>query len=443
MLLKKYLAGILCFFSLSFLYSSFSVAADLLQSIEISSTFNPVGSGSRAIGMGGAFIAVADDATAASWNPAGLVQLELPEVSIVGTFFNLEEDLMFRNQSEEEGSYEVSKSSLNYLSGTYPFNLLERNMIISASYQHLYDFSRDWDFTIVSPSGDLRQKVNYVQDGELSALGLSYCIQVTPDFSCGFTLNIWEDWFSRNGWEQEVIQKGTGYLEEIAFEFELKSHESYSFKGLNFNFGLLWNITPTITLGAVYKSPFQADIVHRYNLYSSFYFPDSNSSEPPNTYAYFMNEKLDMPMAYGIGLAIRFSDEFTASLDIYRTEWGEFILTDPNGNKISPISGVKMNKSQIDPTHQIRAGVEYLIITTKYIIPLRGGMFYDPSPAEGDPDDIFGFSLGSGIAMGRLVYDMAYQYRFGKKNGASGTNNSGFSQDIEEHMLYSSLIVHF
>lgn len=102
-----------------------------------------------------------------------------------------------------------------------------------------------------------------------------------------------------------------------------------------------------------------------------------------------------------------------------------------------------MNKSQIDPTHQIRAGVEYLIITTKYIIPLRGGMFYDPSPAEGDPDDIFGFSLGSGIAMGRLVYDMAYQYRFGKKNGASGTNNSGFSQDIEEHMLYSSLIVHF
>jgi hypothetical protein len=37
--------------------------------------------------MGGAFIAVADDPTAASWNPGGLVQLESPEVSIVGVAF--------------------------------------------------------------------------------------------------------------------------------------------------------------------------------------------------------------------------------------------------------------------------------------------------------------------------------------------------------------------
>ena len=31
--------------------------------------------GVRALGMGGAFVAVADDATAAYWNPAGLVHL--------------------------------------------------------------------------------------------------------------------------------------------------------------------------------------------------------------------------------------------------------------------------------------------------------------------------------------------------------------------------------
>jgi len=34
--------------------------------LEIPSSFNPVGSGARALGMGGAFIPVADDATAAS-----------------------------------------------------------------------------------------------------------------------------------------------------------------------------------------------------------------------------------------------------------------------------------------------------------------------------------------------------------------------------------------
>ena len=43
-----------------------------------------VGSGARAFGMGGAFLARADDATAASWNPAGLSYLRRSEVSLVG-----------------------------------------------------------------------------------------------------------------------------------------------------------------------------------------------------------------------------------------------------------------------------------------------------------------------------------------------------------------------
>jgi len=47
----------------------------------VPSSINPVGSGARAIGMGGAFIGVADDATAASWNPGGLIQLENPRAN--------------------------------------------------------------------------------------------------------------------------------------------------------------------------------------------------------------------------------------------------------------------------------------------------------------------------------------------------------------------------
>ena len=40
--------------------------------------------GARSLGLGGAFAALADDATAAFANPAGLVQLVRPEVSIEG-----------------------------------------------------------------------------------------------------------------------------------------------------------------------------------------------------------------------------------------------------------------------------------------------------------------------------------------------------------------------
>ena len=34
------------------------------------------GVGARALGMGSSFVSIADDATAAYWNPAGLVQIE-------------------------------------------------------------------------------------------------------------------------------------------------------------------------------------------------------------------------------------------------------------------------------------------------------------------------------------------------------------------------------
>ena len=52
-------------------------------------TPDPVGAGARAAGMSNAFIAIADDATAASWNPASLVQLERPEIAIVGSLLTL------------------------------------------------------------------------------------------------------------------------------------------------------------------------------------------------------------------------------------------------------------------------------------------------------------------------------------------------------------------
>jgi hypothetical protein len=42
--------------------------------------FLKVGAGARALGMGGAFVALADDASATYWNPAGLVSLSSKEV---------------------------------------------------------------------------------------------------------------------------------------------------------------------------------------------------------------------------------------------------------------------------------------------------------------------------------------------------------------------------
>ena len=50
--------------------------------------FNLTGAGARAEGFGGAFIGLADDATAVVWNPAGLAQLERAEASIVTRYIS-------------------------------------------------------------------------------------------------------------------------------------------------------------------------------------------------------------------------------------------------------------------------------------------------------------------------------------------------------------------
>jgi len=435
----------LCCLFLIYFGCQSTVWAQPLQRIEIPSSFNPLGSGARALGMGGAFIGVADDATAASWNPGGLTQLERPEMSIVGAGFYRQEDLDFGTNPEANGTNSVSEARINYISASYPFTLGGFNMVVSANYQNLYDLTRNWDFILNQSSNGLAvtQDVDYDQDGTLSAWGIAYGIQVTPRFSFGVTFNFWEDGIYKNKWDQTVVQKGSGTFAGNKFIFESRSVDKFYFSGFNANLGILWNVTSKLNLGAVFKTPFTADIKHKSSFSSSIRFPDFPAADSSPSDSFTEHEDLDMPMSYGIGLAYRFSDNFTASFDVYRTEWDDFELKDSEGNKISPISGLPSSESDVDPTYQVRMGAEYLFIQPKWVIPIRGGVFYDPAPAEGSPDDYYGFSLGSGIAIGRFIFDIAYQYRFGNDVGSSMLENLDFSEDVKEHTVYGSMIFHF
>ncbi len=421
-----------------------------IQRIEIPSSLNPVGSGARALGMGGAFIAVADDATAASWNPGGLIQLETPEISMVGTFFKRTEYDNFGTHPESSGSDRIRESNINYFSLSYPFAIFKRNMIFSLNYQHLFDFNSQLDFPFIQRSQrlSLLKNFRYKQSGQLTALGLAYSVQMTPKLSFGFTLNIWDDWLGNNGWENISYESGTGidYVKNAILNYESYRWNRYSFSGFNTNIGILWNINDKFTLGAVLKTPFTADLKHESTLNESVVYPEYPDDNLINSGTSSENEKLDMPMSFGIGIAYRASDHLTVSGDIYRTEWQNFILKDSDGNRIAPVSGLTEDESDIDPTHQIRAGAEYLFfnpVKSKYIIPIRCGLFYDPAPGEKSPDEYYGFSMGTGIVMGKIVFDMAYQYRFGNDVKTFMLQHLDFSEDVKEHTFYSSVIIHF
>ena len=437
---------LMCLICLSLSHLPESAIGQPIQRIEIPSSPTPVGSGARSLGMGSAFIAVADDATAASWNPGGLIQLETPEISSVGAFFHRIEDNDFGTNPEASGRETVTEANLNFLSGAYPFTLFDRNMIVSLNYQRRFDLTREWNFPLVQSSAGLsvNQDVDYDQSGNLSALGLAYGIQLTPDFSFGFTLNFWQNWVGMNQWKQTTRQQGAGTYMGNQFFFESKSQDRYSFRGFNTNanLGILWNITPEFTLGAVVRTPFTADIKRKSTFNSSIRFPAAPGSDSTTSISSSENVELDFPLSYGMGLAYRFSDRLTVSADFTRTEWDDFVFKDSEGNKTSAISGKPKKDSDVDPTNTFRLGAEYLFIEPTYVVPLRGGVFYDPAPAEGSPDDFYGFSLGSGFAKGRFIFDLAYQYRFGRNVGGSILKNLDFSQDVDEHTVYGSVIIH-
>lgn len=67
------------------LFTGLTVTSNLLSGDIVkgkyAGEFIATGVGARALGMGGAFVAIAEDVTAGYWNPAGLTQLSYPQIS--------------------------------------------------------------------------------------------------------------------------------------------------------------------------------------------------------------------------------------------------------------------------------------------------------------------------------------------------------------------------
>lgn len=414
----------------------------IFQEVGIASSPNPVGSGARAMGMGGAFIGIADDATSASWNPAGLIQLERPEISIVGAYLNSRDSFSSATHPEINDTGKMDDLNINYFSATYPFQFY-RNIVVSINYQRLYEFNRNFSYQYDFPPEEdakLLETMHFNQKGYIGALGLAFAIEIIPTLSFGTSLNIWTDkllW--KNEWEETVTNHRIYMVEGITYIIDTLYNEKYSeFSGTNANLGLLWDLNQYITLGIVVKWPFRASIHHELNFWQTYQSGTSNQDHIEE------GVKLKMPLSYGGGLAWRVSDALSFDLDIYRTKWSDYILIDSQGNKFSPIDGQLDSSSKVKNTTQVRFGGEYLFISKKnrLVVPLRAGIFYDPEPSYNEVKRFYGASIGSGFAYKGIIFDVAYQLRWGR-NVDTGNLIPTSRADIMQHLLLTSLIIHF
>jgi len=141
---------------------------------------------------------------------------------------------------------------------------------------------------------------------------------------------------------------------------------------------------------------------------------------------------------------LRVPDALSFDLDVYRTNWSEYILKDSKGNKFSPIDGRLKGDSDVEDTTQVRIGGEYLFILPEnnIVVPVRAGLFYDPEPSEGGVKDFYGIAVGSGIAYKKVVFDVAYVLRWGK-NIDTGNLIATSEADVTQHSILASVIFHF
>jgi hypothetical protein len=357
-----------------------------------------IGSGARALGMGGAFLARADDATAASWNPAGLSYLRRPEISLVGASNSFETTLEGVDISSLD---EFVGQAPDFLSVAFPFEVGRTTGSAQLSFQR----------TFASFAGDRnieRGTTSIVLSGSggFDVLALGVGIQPSRSIRVGGTLNRWINGFSLE--KERLLRRRT--QQEVDFDFS----------GWNVNLGLIWTPVEALNIGLVGKTPFSGgvDLSRRRTDF------ESGVDGAPDTVTHnaFRSDDvvLDFPGAVGVGLSWRPQSALTLAADYTRTFWSEgkvynYFVLPKQGEPTPPdevfdvLSYPRLVGDQVD-TDQLRLGLEFVLIRGRLKWPLRVGYFNDRqffSTDSGTPR-FNGFTAGTGIIVGPLLVDVAY-----------------------------------
>jgi hypothetical protein len=366
-----------------------------------------LGSGARALGMGGAFLARADDATAVSWNPAGLSYLGRPEISIVGT----------RNSFERGSAGGVPNDRLvgrgpDFIAMTYP---LSRGAV-QLSYQRVFSFAGTRN---IDRSTDVFETKG---TGGFDVLGVGTGWRLGRQVRMGGAFNLWV-----NGYSQRKLRtstqpppRGRGTSEQD-IDYDVES-------GVNFNIGLLWSPVESLNLGVVGRTPLTA--IASLRRFRRDFGPSDSEGEFTENSGDRSDVLIDLPGSAGFGASWRATGALTLSADYTRTFWSRgrvrnFYQIDatpdggppPEPNVFSELPYPTLDDLDQTDTQQIRIGIEYVLISGRLKVPLRIGYFVDrqyfrAAPAAGDdtgsPPWFRGYTAGTGVAVGPVLVDAAY-----------------------------------
>ena len=380
--------------------------------------------GARSMGFGGAFVALADDATAAFANPAGLTQLIRPEFSIEGRHWSHTtpyttggrvEGLPSGNGLDSTNGLRTANSSydtsgISFLAYAHPVGKWS-----FAAYRHEY---ADLGFSGATQGlygggtdcCQVRQWDNqWTSNMEILSYGMSVAYRINDHFDVGLGA-VYNDAsldarVEEYLWDEDTIDAfyaPNSYLPEQLVRTEDMFVDDNDW---TFNVGILWRLTESWSIGGVYRDGLEVDFGNRVTVGQAIDF-----GVPPGAVVWQLSGVgTEFPDIYGIGAAYRRTDgRLTVSFQWDRVQYSN--IPDSLG----------LDDQTIDDADELHLGAEYVFLDSTPIIALRLGAWYEPDhqmrATIDDPwleamtvegDDELHYSAGFGLALERSQFDLA------------------------------------
>ncbi len=428
-----------------------------------------LGSNARALGMGNAFNALSDDASAAYFNPAGLGLLKKMEFSGGLNILNYDNNTTFFGQ---ETKANTSNTTLNRLSFAFPFPTLQGSLVFGLSYHKSKDLASIVGFNGFNPNnnskiqslldtdipynlfltddsyntiidGNLNQSGNILNSGGINNWTLSGAIEVQKNFFIGGNLTVASGNYESNydyyeddtrNYYQGVT--APGQLQTTDFQtFYFNNIIKWDISGWNAKVGFLYQLEDVARFGATVQFPKTFTVDENYSELEKSIFGTGQTYQVgySDKVKYDIKTPFELTGAVAVNLKGLILSAEATWIDYTQLEF------DKAEGFSDPTKFVADNNKEIKNIFtdvlNYNLGLEYTV--PKIGLRLRGGFLTQPSAFKDDKSDFDHKYLTAGIgylANGTIGIDVAYAYGWWKDIGDNYSSNvSRTFQDIKAH----------
>jgi hypothetical protein len=429
--------------------------------------FPGLGSNARALGMGNAFNALSDDASASYFNPAGFGLIKKMELSGGLSFNNFDNTTtLFGNETQDNNT----NTSLNRISFALPFPTYQGSLVFGLSYHQSKDLSGivkfdgynsgnnskiqslldgwiPYDLYLTDTSfntiinGNLNQSGDILNTGSIDNWTFSGAIEFDKNFFIGGSLTIVNGSFEsvNNYYEDDthnVYQGITAAGEPQTTDFltfNLSNNLKWDIAGWNAKLGFLYQFEDIARFGATVQFPKTYKVDEEFNVSGFSEFGTGTSYELGSDYNDNVKYDITTPFELTGAVAVNLKG-IILSAEATLIDYSQLKFGNAEGISSSMISDMNQEiKELLTSALNYNVGFEYTVPTVG--LRVRGGFMSQPSPFDGDDFDFAHKYITGGLgylANGKIGIDIAYAYGWWKDIGDNYDNNvSRTYQDIK------------